>query len=350
MFRKILIANRGEICCRVAVTAARLGIRTVAVYSEVDSNAKHVSVCDEALSIGGTTAGYLSISSILSAAKESGAEAIHPGYGFLAENAEFAEACAAAGLVFIGPSPAAIRTMGDKSAAKAVMAKAGLPVLPGYHGDRQEPAFLRSQADAIGYPVMLKARAGGGGKGMRVVQASVDFDNLLAACRREAKNSFADDSILIEKYVDQPRHIEVQVFGDTHGNCVYLFERDCSVQRRHQKIVEESPAPGLTESQRRVIGETAMIATRAVNYTGAGTIEFLVDRDANFHFLEMNTRLQVEHPVTELITGQDLVEWQLLVAANSPYRRLWSCLRSVSMLGYGPATRSLLTMIRFWRS
>ena len=216
MFRKILIANRGEICCRVAVTAARLGIRTVAVYSEVDSNAKHVSVCDEALSIGGTTAGYLSISSILSAAKESRAEAIHPGYGFLAENAEFAEACAAAGLVFIGPSPAAIRTMGDKSAAKAVMAKAGLPVLPGYHGDRQEPAFLRSQADAIGYPVMLKARAGGGGKGMRVVQASVDFDNLLAACRREAKNSFGDDSILIEKYVDQPRHIEVQVFGDTH--------------------------------------------------------------------------------------------------------------------------------------
>jgi 3-methylcrotonyl-CoA carboxylase alpha subunit len=318
MFRKILIANRGEICCRVAVTAARLGIRTVAVYSEVDSNAKHLSVCDEALSIGGTTAGYLSISSILRAAKESGAEAIHPGYGFLAENAEFAEACAAAGLVFIGPSPAAIRTMGDKSAAKAVMAKAGLPVLPGYHGDRQEPAFLRSQADAIGYPVMLKARAGGGGKGMRVVQASADFDNLLATCRREAKSSFGDDTILIEKYVDQARHIEVQVFGDTHGNCVYLFERDCSVQRRHQKIVEESPAPGLTESQRRVIGETAMTAARAVNYTGAGTIEFLVDRDANFYFLEMNTRLQVEHPVTEFITGQDLVEWQLLVAAGSP--------------------------------
>jgi 3-methylcrotonyl-CoA carboxylase alpha subunit len=318
MFRKILIANRGEICCRVAVTAARLGIRTVAVYSEVDSNAKHVRVCDEALSIGGTTAGYLSISSILSAAKESGAEAIHPGYGFLAENAEFAEACAAAGLVFIGPSPAAIRTMGDKSAAKAVMAKAGLPILPGYHGDRQEPGFLRSQADGIGYPVMLKARAGGGGKGMRVVQASANFDNLLAACRREAKNSFGDDNILIEKYVDQPRHIEVQVFGDTHGHCVYLFERDCSVQRRHQKIVEESPAPGLTESQRRVIGETAMTAARAVNYTGAGTIEFLVDRDGSFHFLEMNTRLQVEHPVTEFITGQDLVEWQLLVAAGAP--------------------------------
>ena len=320
MFRKILIANRGEICCRVAATAARLGIRTVAVYSEVDSQAKHVSVCDEALGIGGTTVSesYLSIPLILKAAKESGAEAIHPGYGFLAENAAFAEACAATGLSFIGPSPTAIRTMGDKSAAKAVMAKAGVPVVPGYHGDRQEPAFMRSQADAIGYPVMLKARAGGGGKGMRVVQTAVDFDSLLAACRREAKNSFGDDSILIEKYVDRPRHIEVQVFGDTHGNCVYLFERDCSVQRRHQKIVEESPAPGLTESQRRVIGETAVRAALAVNYTGAGTIEFLVDQEASFYFLEMNTRLQVEHPVTEFITGQDLVEWQLLVAAGSP--------------------------------
>ena len=318
MFRKILIANRGEICCRVAATAARLGIRTVAIYSEVDSNAKHVSVCDEALGIGGTTAGYLSIPSVLQAAKESGVEAIHPGYGFLAENAEFAEACAAAGLVFIGPSPAAIRTMGDKSAAKDVMANAGVPVLPGYHGDRQDPTFMRSQADAIGYPVMLKARAGGGGKGMRVVQSSGDFDQLLAACRREAKNSFGDDSILIEKCVDQPRHIEVQVFGDTHGNCVYLFERDCSVQRRHQKIVEESPAPALTERQRRLAGETAMRAARAVNYTGAGTIEFLLDQDGEFLFLEMNTRLQVEHPVTELITGQDLVEWQLLVAAGSP--------------------------------
>jgi 3-methylcrotonyl-CoA carboxylase alpha subunit len=322
MFRKILIANRGEICCRVAATAARLGVRTVAVYSDIDSNAKHVSVCDEALGIGGTTAGYLSIPSILKAAKESGAGAIHPGYGFLAENAEFAEACAAAGLVFIGPSPAAIRTMGDKSAAKSVMAKAGVPVLPGYHGDRQEQDFLRSQADAIGYPIMLKARAGGGGKGMRVVQAAADFDHLLAACRREAKNSFGDDSVLIEKYVDRPRHIEVQVFGDTHGNYVYLFERDCSVQRRHQKIVEESPAPSFTESQRRLICETAVAAARAVNYTGAGTIEFLVDQTGNFYFLEMNTRLQVEHPVTELVTGQDLVEWQLLVAAGSPLPRL----------------------------
>jgi 3-methylcrotonyl-CoA carboxylase alpha subunit len=322
MFRKILIANRGEICCRVAATATRLGIRTVAVYSEVDKNAKHVSLCDEALGIGGTTAGYLSIPSILGAAKESGAEAIHPGYGFLSENAEFAEACTVAGLVFIGPSPLAIRTMGDKSAAKSVLAKAGVPILPGYHGDRQEPEFLQSQADTIGYPVMLKARAGGGGKGMRVVQAAADFDILLAACRREAKNSFGDDSILIEKYVDRPRHVEVQVFGDSQGNHVHLFERDCSIQRRHQKIVEESPAPGLTESQRRLIGETAVAAARAVKYTGAGTIEFLVDQEGNFYFLEMNTRLQVEHPVTELITGQDLVEWQLLVAAGAPLPRL----------------------------
>jgi 3-methylcrotonyl-CoA carboxylase alpha subunit len=320
MFRKLLIANRGEIACRIAATATRLGIRTVAVYSNVDKNAKHVSCCDEALAIGGVTAGesYLSIQSIITVARESGAEAVHPGYGFLAENAEFAEACIAAGLVFIGPPAAAIRAMGDKSTAKSVMTKAGVPVLPGYHGESQEPAFLRSQADAIGYPVMLKARAGGGGKGMRVVNATGEFDDLVAACRREAKNSFGDNSILIEKYLSRPRHIEVQVFGDTHGNCVYLFERDCSVQRRHQKIVEESPAPGLTESQRRSIGETAVAAARAVSYTGAGTIEFLVDQDTRFYFLEMNTRLQVEHPVTEMVTGQDLVEWQLLVAAGAP--------------------------------
>jgi 3-methylcrotonyl-CoA carboxylase alpha subunit len=320
MFRKLLIANRGEIACRVAATAARLGIRTVAVYSNVDKNAKYVSCCDEAFGIGGATASesYLSIPSIIRTARESGAEAIHPGYGFLAENAEFAEACIAAGLVFIGPPAAAIRAMGDKSTAKSVMTKAGVPVLPGYHGENQEPAFLRSQADAIGYPVMLKPRAGGGGKGMRVVNETGQFDALLAACRREAKNSFGDDSILIEKYLSRSRHIEVQVFGDTHGNCVYLFERDCSVQRRHQKIIEESPAPGLTESQRRSIGETAVTAARAVSYTGAGTIEFLVDQDARFYFLEMNTRLQVEHPVTEMVTGQDLVQWQLLVAAGAP--------------------------------
>jgi 3-methylcrotonyl-CoA carboxylase alpha subunit len=320
MFRKLLIANRGEIACRIAATAARLGIRTVAVYSNVDKNAKHVSFCDEAFAIGGATASesYLAIASIIRAARASGAEAIHPGYGFLAENAEFAEACAAAGLVFVGPPAAAIRTMGDKSTAKSVMTKAGVPVLPGYHGENQAPDFLRSQAGAIGYPVMLKARAGGGGKGMRVVHGAGEFDDLLAACRREAKNSFGDDSILIEKYLDRPRHIEVQIFGDTHGNCIYLFERDCSVQRRHQKIIEESPAPDLTESTRRSIGETAVAAARAVNYTGAGTIEFLVDQDTKFYFLEMNTRLQVEHPVTEMITGQDLVEWQLLVAAGAP--------------------------------
>ena len=320
MFRKILIANRGEIACRIAATAARLGIRTVAVYSDVDKNSKHVSVCDEAFGIGGTTASesYLSIPSILRAARESRAEAIHPGYGFLAENAEFAEACIASGLVFVGPPAAAIHAMGDKSTAKSMMTKAGVPVLPGYHGENQAPTFLRSQAEVIGYPVMLKARAGGGGKGMRVVHGTAEFDDLLAACRREAKNSFGDDSILIEKYLDRPRHIEVQVFADTRGNCVYLFERDCSVQRRHQKIIEESPAPGLTESQRRLIGETAVAAARAVNYTGAGTIEFLFDRDSKFYFLEMNTRLQVEHPVTEMITAQDLVEWQLLVAAGAP--------------------------------
>jgi 3-methylcrotonyl-CoA carboxylase alpha subunit len=320
MFKTILIANRGEICCRVAATAARLGIRTVAVYSDVDRTAKHVAACDEAVGIGGTTASesYLSIQSILRAAQESAAEAIHPGYGFLAENAEFAEACAAAGLIFIGPPAAAIRTMGDKSAAKLVTAKAGVPILPGYHGDNQGPNYLRDQAQTIGYPVMLKARAGGGGKGMRIVHAAEEFDSLLATCRREAKNSFGDDTVLIEKYLNRPRHIEVQVFGDTHGHYVYLFERDCSVQRRHQKVVEEAPAPGLPESQRRLIGETAVAAARAVNYTSAGTIEFLVGQDSKFYFLEMNTRLQVEHPVTELITGQDLVEWQLLVAAGAP--------------------------------
>jgi 3-methylcrotonyl-CoA carboxylase alpha subunit len=320
MFRKLLIANRGEIACRIAATAARLGVRTVAVYSNVDKNSRHVIVCDEAFSIGGTTAteSYLSIPSILRAARESRAEAIHPGYGFLAENEEFAEACTAAGLVFVGPPAAAIRAMGDKGTAKSMMTKAGVPVLPGYNGENQAPAFLRSEAEAIGYPVMLKARAGGGGKGMRVVQGTGEFADLLAACRREAKSSFGDDSILIEKYLDRPRHIEVQVFADTQGNCVYLFERDCSVQRRHQKIIEESPAPGLTESQRRLIGETAVAAARAVHYTGAGTIEFLFDRDSKFYFLEMNTRLQVEHPVTEMITGQDLVEWQLLVATGAP--------------------------------
>jgi 3-methylcrotonyl-CoA carboxylase alpha subunit len=324
MFRKILIANRGEIACRIAATGARLGVRTVAVYSDVDKNAKHVSVCDEAIGIGGITASesYLAIPSIIRAARESGAEAVHPGYGFLAENAEFAEACTAAGLIFIGPPAAAIRTMGDKSNAKSVMTKAGVPVLPGYLGENQDPKFLRSQADAIGYPIMLKARAGGGGKGMRVVRGTGEFDDLLAACRREAKNSFGDDGILIEKYLERPRHIEIQIFGDTYGNCVYLFERDCSVQRRHQKVIEESPAPGLTELQRRSIGETAVAAARAVSYAGAGTIEFLVDQDSKFYFLEMNTRLQVEHPVTEMITGHDLVEWQLQVAAGAPLPQL----------------------------
>src|SRR5246127_3139671 len=320
MFRKLLIANRGEIACRIAATAARLGIRTVAIYSDVDKNAKHVSCCDEAFAVGGATANesYLAIPSIIRASRETGAEALHPGYGFLAENAEFAEACIAAGLVFVGPPAAAIRAMGDKGTAKSVMAKAGVPVLPGYHGESQEPAFLRSQADAIGYPVMLKPRAGGGGKGMRVVNETSQFDDLLAACRREAKNSFGDDSILIEKYLSRPRHIEVQVFGDTHGNCVYLFERDCSVQRRHQKLLEEAPAPGMTLERRAAMGLAAVNAAKTVGYVGAGTVEFIANQDGSFFFMEMNTRLQVEHPVTEMITGLDLVEWQLRVAGGQP--------------------------------
>ncbi len=318
MFNKILIANRGEIACRVATTARRLGIRTVAVYSEADAGARHVSFCDEAIAIGGAAAAdsYLRADRIIAAAQATGAQAIHPGYGFLSENAEFADACEKAGLVFIGPPASAIRAMGSKSAAKALMETAGVPLVPGYHGDNQDAAFLQQQADKIGYPVLLKASAGGGGKGMRIVERSEDFAAALASCQREAKNSFGDERVLVEKYLVRPRHIEIQVFADTLGHCVSLFERDCSVQRRHQKVLEEAPAPGMTAERRKAMGDAAVAAARAVGYVGAGTVEFIAQQDGSFYFMEMNTRLQVEHPVTEMITGTDLVEWQLRVAAG----------------------------------
>ncbi len=322
MFKKILIANRGEIACRVAATCARMGVKTVAVYSDVDANAKHVNVCDEAVHVGGNAPkdSYLQWARILAAAKATSAQAVHPGYGFLSENEEFAQACADAGLVFIGPPPSAIKAMGLKAESKQLMAKSGVPLVPGYHDADQDPALLQREADAIGYPVLIKASAGGGGKGMRAVDKSGDFASALASCKREAINSFGDDAVLIEKYVQRPRHIEIQVFGDVHGNYVYLFERDCSVQRRHQKVLEEAPAPGMTEAMRRQMGEAAVAAARAVNYVGAGTVEFIVEQKPDgsmaFYFMEMNTRLQVEHPVTESITGQDLVEWQLRVASG----------------------------------
>jgi len=323
MFHKILIANRGEIACRVAATARRMGIRTVAVYSDADANAKHVAACDEAVHIGGSAPrdSYLQWERILEAARATGAQAIHPGYGFLSENEGFAAACAEAGLVFIGPPASAIQAMGLKAESKQLMEGAGVPLVPGYHGSDQDPALLQREADRIGYPVLIKASAGGGGKGMRAVEKSADFAAALASCQREARNSFGDEAVQVEKYVTRPRHIEIQVFGDTHGNYVWLFERDCSVQRRHQKVLEEAPAPGMTESLRRQMGEAAVAAARAVKYVGAGTVEFIVEQrhgEMNFFFMEMNTRLQVEHPVTEAITGLDLVEWQLRVAAGEP--------------------------------
>ncbi len=318
MFEKILIANRGEIACRIARTARKLGVRTVAVYSEADRNALHVATCDEARLIGAAHPrdSYLRGDRILEVAKQAGAQAIHPGYGFLSENAELARACIHAGVVFIGPPAEAIEAMGSKSAAKSLMEKAGVPLVPGYHGDRQAAELLRKEADRIGYPVLIKASAGGGGKGMRVVEKPQEFTDALAAARREAASSFADDRVLIEKYLLRPRHIEMQVFADTHGNCIHLFERDCSVQRRHQKILEEAPAPGMDEQRRRQMGKAAVAAAKAVGYVGAGTVEFIAARDGEFFFMEMNTRLQVEHPVTEMITGLDLVEWQLRVAAG----------------------------------
>ena len=318
MFKKILIANRGEIACRVIRTARRMGVATVAVYSEADANARHVRMADEAVLIGPAAAreSYLVASKILEAAKATGAEAVHPGYGFLSENADFSEACAQAGIVFIGPPASAIRAMGSKSASKQLMEKAGVPLTPGYHGDDQDPKLLAREAGQIGYPVLIKASAGGGGKGMRRVDAAADFDAALASCKREATNSFGDDHVLVEKYILKPRHIEIQVFGDTKGNVVYLFERDCSVQRRHQKVLEEAPAPGMTPERRAAMGKAAVDAARAVGYVGAGTVEFIANQDGSFYFMEMNTRLQVEHPVTEMITGLDLVEWQLRVASG----------------------------------
>ncbi|CAB3654355.1 acetyl/propionyl/methylcrotonyl-CoA carboxylase subunit alpha [Paraburkholderia sp. SIMBA_055] len=320
MFNKILIANRGEIACRVAATCKRLGIASVAVYSDADADAKHVSACDEAVHIGGASAAesYLRIERIIEAARATGAQAVHPGYGFLSENEDFAHACEAAGIVFIGPPVEAIAAMGSKAAAKALMHAAAVPLVPGYHGDDQSPELLHREADSIGYPVLLKASAGGGGKGMRVVERSEDFVAALASCKREAASSFGNDRVLIEKYLTRPRHVEVQVFADRHGGAVYLFDRDCSVQRRHQKVLEEAPAPGLSAEIKREMGEAAVAAARAVSYVGAGTVEFIMTATGEFYFMEMNTRLQVEHPVTEMVTGQDLVEWQLRVAAGEP--------------------------------
>ncbi|KQV72994.1 acetyl/propionyl/methylcrotonyl-CoA carboxylase subunit alpha [Rhizobium sp. Root1220] len=325
MFHKILIANRGEIACRIIRTAKRMGISTVAVYSDTDVAALHVELADEAVRLGSASAreSYLSIERIIAAAHRTGAEAIHPGYGFLSENADFAEAVEAAGLVFIGPQPSSIRAMGLKDAAKALMDQSGVPVVPGYHGEEQDNGFLADQAVLIGYPVLIKARAGGGGKGMRRVDHEDDFPQALEAARREAMAAFGDDAVLIERCLIRPRHIEVQIFGDRHGNVVHLFERDCSLQRRHQKVIEEAPAPGMTPEMRRVMGDAAVRAARAIGYRGAGTVEFIADVSNGlwpdrFYFMEMNTRLQVEHPVTEAISGVDLVEWQLRVAAGEP--------------------------------
>ncbi|GEK46872.1 biotin carboxylase subunit of acetyl-CoA carboxylase [Bisbaumannia pacifica] len=315
-FDTLLVANRGEIACRVMRTARAMGLRTVAVYSDADANARHVREADEAVRLGPAAArdSYLKVEAVIEAARRTGAGAIHPGYGFLSENGPFVEALDEAGITFVGPPASAIAAMGDKSAAKARMQAAGVPLVPGYHGNDQDDALLKAEADQIGYPVLLKASAGGGGKGMRVVESAADFQAALDGCRRESRAAFNDDRMLIEKYLTQPRHVEVQVFCDSHGGAVYLFERDCSVQRRHQKVLEEAPAPGMTASLRREMGEAAVRAAKEIGYVGAGTVEFLLDADGSFFFMEMNTRLQVEHPVTEMITGQDLVEWQLRVA------------------------------------
>ena len=325
MFKSVLVANRGEIACRVFRTARRMGIRTIAVYSEADAKALHVREADEAVLIGPAPAreSYLDAAKVLAAARATGAEAIHPGYGFLSENADFAEAVMAAGLVWIGPPPAAIRAMGLKDAAKTLMIEAGVPVTPGYLGEDQSPDRLQKEADAIGYPVLIKAVAGGGGKGMKKVDRAEDFADGLASAQREGQSSFGDPRVLIEKYITRPRHIEVQVFGDTHGTVVHLYERDCSLQRRHQKVIEEAPAPGMDAATRKAVTDAAVRAAKAVNYEGAGTIEFIADASDGLKadriwFMEMNTRLQVEHPVTEAVTGVDLVEWQFRVAAGEP--------------------------------
>ena len=337
MFGSLLIANRGEIACRVARTARRMGLETIAVYSEADARALHVKAADRAYQIGPAPAreSYLNIPRIIAAAQAAGAAAIHPGYGFLSENPDFAEACAAAGIVFVGPPASAMRAMGSKSAAKALMAQSDVPLLPGYHGDRQDAAFLADQAARIGFPVVIKAVSGGGGRGMRVVTSPADFGTALGSAQQEAASAFGDDRVLIERYLQRPRHIEVQVFADTHGNTVHLFERDCSAQRRHQKVLEEAPAPGLSAAQREAMGSAAVAAARAVGYVGAGTVEFVADADG-FFFLEMNTRLQVEHPVTEMVTGFDLVEWQLRVAAGE---RLPAAQSEISLSGHAIEAR-----------
>jgi len=328
---RLLIANRGEIACRIIRTARRLGIETIAVYSDADRHALHVRMADCALRIGPPIArdSYLNIDALLDAARRSGAEAVHPGYGFLSENAEFAEACEAAGLRFVGPPAAAIRAMGSKSASKRVLEGAGVPLTPGYHGDAQDPALLQAEADRIGYPLLIKASAGGGGKGIRRVDRSEDFAAALAACQREASASFDDPRVLLERYIVQARHIEIQVFADMHGNAIHLGERDCSIQRRHQKVLEEAPAPGMTPERRAAMGQAAVNAALRVGYVGAGTVEFIVEPDGRFFFMEMNTRLQVEHPVTEMITGLDLVEWQLRIAAGERLPLVQEALRLV---------------------
>ena len=320
MFSKILIANRGEIAVRVASTARQLGIASVAVYSSADNQALHVEVCDEAYCIGAAAASesYLNATRILEVASQCAAMAIHPGYGFLSENAAFARACEVAGIAFIGPPASAIETMGSKSQAKALMEAAGVPLIPGYHGDEQQDDKLAAESKRVGYPQLIKASAGGGGKGMRLVEAEKDFTEALLSARREASAAFGDDKMLIERYLGKPRHVEMQIFAYSHGNCVHLFERDCSIQRRHQKVLEEAPAPGLSEELRKRMGEAAIDCAKAIGYVGAGTVEFLLDADDSFYFMEMNTRLQVEHPVSEMITGQDLVEWQLRVASGEP--------------------------------
>ena len=317
---KVLIANRGEIACRVIRTCRTLGIRTVAVYSEADAGAQHVRQADEAYCIGGPRPqeSYLRGDAIIEVATRCGAQAIHPGYGFLSENADFADAVEAAGITFIGPKAASMRKMGSKAGAKELMQAAGVPVVPGYTGEDQTPALLHAQADQIGYPLMIKAAHGGGGKGMRIVRDSAEFIALLESCQREAKNAFGRDRVLLERYVDRPRHIEIQVFGDGHGNAIHLNERECSAQRRYQKVLEESPSAFLTPELRKAMGDAAVMAARAIDYVNAGTVEFIVGQDGRFYFMEINTRLQVEHPVTELVTGQDLVEWQLRVAAGEP--------------------------------